>query len=181
MSTEPTHLRPASPEELPGEWRNGTDNPWTIYVVTGEPTKQQPYVGCLLTPEASAMAVRDHNAFLAHVLALGILREALHLHQNGEKAAGGTEAWAEWGKRAESFLRAGADAPEDRAHGYAVTSAWDAGIRAERERIAKGATEMATTLTRPGMGNGPLHGEQVRVIPLDDLLDLINDDAGERT
>lgn len=135
MTTEPTHLRQATPEELPGEWRNGTDNPWTIYVVTGEPTKQQPYVGCLLTPEASAMAVRDHNA----------QRDAAY----------------------ETDM--------------AYNTGHDDGARAERLRIARAAADMATTLTRPGLGNGPAHSEQVRVVRLDDLLDLISDDGEERT
>lgn len=135
MTAEPTHLRQAAPEELPGEWRTGTSNPWTIYVVTGEPTKQQPYVGSLLTPEASAMAVRDHNA----------QRDAAY--------------------------------ETDVAYN---TGRYD-GAEAERERIAKGAAEMATTLGRPGLGNGPLHGEKVRMVRLDDLLDLINDEGEERT
>lgn len=70
----------------------------------------------------------------------------------------------------------------DRSAKRLVAAAWDDGARAERARIAEAAAEMATTLTRPGMGHGPGHGEQVRVVRLDELLDLLGDDGdGEQT
>ena len=37
--------------------------------------------------------------------AIRLLEEALHLRQNGERAPGGTETWAHWERRAETFLR----------------------------------------------------------------------------
>ena len=37
--------------------------------------------------------------------ALRLLEEALHLHQNGERAPGGNETWALWEREAEAFLR----------------------------------------------------------------------------
>lgn len=37
--------------------------------------------------------------------AVRLLEAALHLRQNGERAPGGNETWAEWDRRAETFLR----------------------------------------------------------------------------
>ena len=37
--------------------------------------------------------------------AIGLLEEALHLRQNGERAPGGSETWRDWDRRAERFLR----------------------------------------------------------------------------
>ena len=38
--------------------------------------------------------------------AVRLLGEALHLRMNGERAPGGNETWAEWNRKAETFLRA---------------------------------------------------------------------------
>ena len=37
--------------------------------------------------------------------AIRLLEEALHLRQNGERAPGGNETWAQWERNAEEFLR----------------------------------------------------------------------------
>ena len=37
--------------------------------------------------------------------AIRLIQEALHLCQNGERAPGGNETWADWGSKAEAFLR----------------------------------------------------------------------------
>lgn len=46
---------------------------------------------------------------------------------------------------------------------------------AERIRIAAAAEAAAFTLFRPGLGNGPAHGQSMRVVPLSELRDLIGD------
>jgi hypothetical protein len=46
---------------------------------------------------------------------------------------------------------------------------------AERSRIAAAAEAAAFTLFRPGLGNGPAHGQSMRVVPLSELRDLIGD------
>lgn len=44
--------------------------------------------------------------------AIRLLEAALHLAQNGERAPGGDETWADWTRRAEEFLRSRLGEPD---------------------------------------------------------------------
>jgi hypothetical protein len=44
---------------------------------------------------------------------------------------------------------------------------------AERDRIRRHAQEHTFTLSRPGMGYGPAHGESMDVVPLTSLLEVL--------
>ncbi len=45
--------------------------------------------------------------------------------------------------------------------------------RDERSRILSAARQAAVTFTRPGLGNGPGHGSEVKVVPLEVLEELL--------
>lgn len=81
--------------------------------------------------------------------AIALLEEALHLLQNGERAPGGDETWADWGRKAERFLRERPAAP-----------AAD-GVRAARQPARTGIQD-----ARPGPhgGHQAPQGEARRVL-----------------
>jgi hypothetical protein len=54
--------------------------------------------------------------------AIRLLEEALHLCQNGERAPGGNETWADWERRTEACLRRRLD-----------RAAWRASLRSGSE------------------------------------------------
>lgn len=186
------HARAATPEELTGRWRVGMSNPFSVYVQLGaEPSKDDPFVGSLVSPEAAAEAVRAVNAARPLLLAGPCRRHGDRDCPDVTCQEIAAAVAAERGRfvcmepvaTTLGLIPCARRLPHT-GDCMVITppSDWkhpDLAAADERARIAKGAQEMATTLARPGMGHGPAHGEQVRVVRLDELLDLINDGEGQ--
>lgn len=83
--------------------------------------------------------------------AIRLLERALHLHQNGERAPGGSETWAGWVRDAEAFLR-------DAGRRRLMDRLWLARCELGRDVVAGMDDEaLAAHLNdaHPGNGQGP--------------------------
>lgn len=60
----------------------------------------------VFSPTYTPPVVREQEA-------LRLLEEALHIRMHGERAPGGTENWADWDTKAETFLRSLDVPPQD--------------------------------------------------------------------
>jgi hypothetical protein len=57
-----------------------------------------------------------------------------------------------------------------------LEAAYQEGIRAHRERILRGARQAVVSYSRPGLGNGPEHGQHVKVVPWVVLEELLGEE-----